>query len=560
MKLFHSICWVWFASIPVFAQNSSKEMDTKIEEVTVFFDGAQVFRTGKASLPAGRSELVVNGLSPFIDPNSISVKGKGNFMVLGVEQSTDYFKLPKDSTQLVIWQKKEKELKEKIAKELTYVQIYQQESTKLDEAMALKNTQLVQKSMEVKDLLDFYRSRSFEIQQKIEESQQKQLELQDELKKLSSQMQTIQGNQKYSMEIRILVNAEQPVSSEFLISYVVSGASWHPEYDIRLNEINKPLQVRSKAIVVQNTTENWKDVELTLSTGTPTKSATKPILMPYYLRYYDNDKVGYMYESRAQSNSMPSPAAQQNLYKAELNRDELEAARKEAAMQRENDMKGKVKFDASASAIQVATVEGSTNTSFEIGIPYSIPSDGKSHMVEIGELSIPANYQYQAVPKLDRDAFLVAQIVDWDKYDLMQANANIFLEGTFTGKTIINPGSPGDTLTLSLGRDKGIIIKREKIKDFSKNQTLGSDKRVERRFEISIRNNKKGVVTLVLDDQIPVSQNSEIEVEALDLSGASLDETTGKLKWELKLEPSVEQKLKFGYKLKYPKNTSIRLE
>ena len=536
----------------VTAQNQVKNLDTQIEEVTVFLDGAQIFRTGKTQLQTGRSELVVKGLSSLLDPSSIVVRGKGNFTVLGVENSNNYFTLTNDSIQFLNWQNKQEELEEKVAKEDQAILVYSQEKTALDQAMELRNTQTVQKSLEVKDLVDFFRNRSFEIYQKIEECQKRKKALNEELTKLVKQMEGSNlNNPKYSTEVRILVNADQGGTAEILISYVVRGASWHPEYDIRVNEVNKPMVVKSKAIVVQNTAENWKEVQLTLSTGSPNKSAIKPILNPYYLNYYSNSYGGYLQESKALSNTSPAPAAYlDGLRKAE-------SASEELAKQ-----KAKMRFDQGqlASTLQVSHTEGATNTSFELKMPYSIPSDGKNHMVEIGETAIPADYQYQAVPKLDKEAFLVAQVVDWDKYDLMQANANIFLEGTFTGRTVINPGNPGDTLSLTLGRDKGILIKREKVKDYSKNQSLGSDKKVERKFDISIRNNKKEAIKLVLEDQIPVSQNAEIEVEALDLSGAELDEATGHLKWELNLEPSKEQRIKFGYKMKYPKNASIRIE
>jgi uncharacterized protein (TIGR02231 family) len=540
----------------VAAQPQIKNMDTQIEEVTVFLDGAQIFRTGKTQLQAGRSELVVKGLSSLLDPSSIVVRGKGNFTVLGVENSNNYFTLTNDSIQFLNWQNKQEELEEKVAKEDQAILVYSQEKTALDQAMELRNTQTVQKSLEVKDLVDFFRNRSFEIYQKIEECQKRKKALNEELTKLVKQMEGSNlNNPKYSTEVRILVNADQGGTAEILLSYVVRGASWHPEYDIRVNEVNKPMVVKSKAVVVQNTAENWKEVQLTLSTGSPNKSAIKPILNPYYLNYYSNSYGGYLQESKALSNTSPAPAA----YLGGLRKAENASL---ALYEKQAKQKAEMRFDQGqlASTLQVSQTEGATNTSFEIKMPYSIPSDGKNHMVEIGETAIPAEYQYQAVPKLDKEAFLVAQVVDWEKYDLMQANANIFLEGTFTGRTVINPGNPGDTLSLTLGRDKGILIKREKVKDYSKNQSLGTDKKVERKFDISIRNNKKEAIKLVLEDQIPVSQNAEIEVEALDLSGAELDEATGHLKWELNLEPSKEQRIKFGYKMKYPKNASIRIE
>jgi uncharacterized protein (TIGR02231 family) len=286
-------------------------------------------------------------------------------------------------------------------------------------------------------------------------------------------------------------------------------------------------------------------VNITLSTGTPNQSGTKPELGVYYLNVVNpyGGKGGYM----------SAPAAYDNTASSVISLAESGKS--------ERDSKAKMKsYSPSATAIQVNRVEGVTNASFEIKAPYTIPADGKKYMVEIGDFDLPAEYEYQAVPKLDKEAFLVARITDWDKYDLMRGDANIFFEGTFTGKSLLNPITPGDTLQISLGRDKGIVIKREKVRDFSKNKVFGSDKTVERRFEISVRSTKKQTINLVLEDQIPLSQNADITVEPLDLGTGKLDGETGKVTWKLSLEPSKDQKLKFGYKLKFPKNLQLRLE
>ena len=167
---------------------------------------------------------------------------------------------------------------------------------------------------------------------------------------------------------------------------------------------------------------------------------------------------------------------------------------------------------------------------------------------------------FTATPKLDRDAFLVAKVINWQDYDLLDATAGIFYEGTFTGKTTLSASMATDTLDISLGRDKSILIERKKVKDYTSNQFLGSNRTVQRAWEISLRNNKKQAVTLVVFDQYPVSKEKDVEVELTDNGGARVDKETGMLSWQVTLEPGQLKKLNFRYTVKYPKERILAIE
>jgi uncharacterized protein (TIGR02231 family) len=189
-----------------------------------------------------------------------------------------------------------------------------------------------------------------------------------------------------------------------------------------------------------------------------------------------------------------------------------------------------------------------------------MPSDGKEYNLVIGAESIKAVYEFHASPKLDRDAFLVARVINWQDYDLLDATAGIFYEGTFTGKTRLSASVATDTLNISLGRDKSIMIERKKVKDYTSSQLLGSNRTVQRAWEISLRNNKKLPVTLVVFDQYPVSREKEVTVELADAGGAKVDKETGMLSWEITLEPGQIKKLNFKYTVKYPKERILSVE
>lgn len=212
-----------------------------------------------------------------------------------------------------------------------------------------------------------------------------------------------------------------------------------------------------------------------------------------------------------------------------------------------------------AQAPETDEVINPTTVSYEITQPYSILNDNKPQTVEIKDLQVPAMYQYFVAPKLDRDAFLTAQIVDWEQYNLLSGEANLFFEGTFMGKTILNTLSTDDTLNISLGRDKNVVVTRTKLKDFTKTKFL-SDKRTDSRaFETTVRNKRGQPLSITVEDQIPISTTKDIEIES-QTGDAVVDATTGKLTWKLDVPAGKEKKVKFDYKVIYPKAKKVILE
>ncbi|MEB0276921.1 MULTISPECIES: DUF4139 domain-containing protein [unclassified Mucilaginibacter] len=213
--------------------------------------------------------------------------------------------------------------------------------------------------------------------------------------------------------------------------------------------------------------------------------------------------------------------------------------------------------DKQSTPIEVQQVENQTNVEFNIANPYSVPSDGKQYLVEINEVNTDATYQYFVAPKLSTDVFLTARITDWNKYNFLSGEANLFFEGTFIGKSLIDTHAIADTLNLSLGTDKNIVVTRTLQKDLTEKQGFGSNKKETRDWLINVKNRKNQPVNLLVEDQVPVSQNSAIEVETQDVSGAQMDKLSGKLSWSQNLKPQDEKQLHLKYQVKYPKNQLV---
>ena len=197
---------------------------------------------------------------------------------------------------------------------------------------------------------------------------------------------------------------------------------------------------------------------------------------------------------------------------------------------------------------------------FEIKQPLTILSDGKTTTTEIGRYQLPATYQYKGIPRADKDAFLVADATDWQQLSLLEGEANVYFENSFVGKSILDPTQPSDTLHFSLGRDNGIRIQRTKVSEKSVRRLLASSQEQNMTWRILVKNTRKETVSLLLQDQIPVSRNSDISVTTEELSGGTLNKEQGIVSWQLQLQPGEQRELILQYKVKYPKSQKLIVE
>ncbi|WP_335976038.1 mucoidy inhibitor MuiA family protein [Gaetbulibacter jejuensis] len=203
--------------------------------------------------------------------------------------------------------------------------------------------------------------------------------------------------------------------------------------------------------------------------------------------------------------------------------------------------------------------EGITNTRFEIQKNYSITSNGDITVIEIDTYSIDATYSYFAAPVINENVFLTAKIGNWEQYNLLPAEANVYFEGSYSGTTNINPYATTDSLTVSLGVDPNVAIKRSQNKDFKKNAFIGSNKIITKNYDIELKNNKPTSIDIVVLDRIPISQNKDIKVDDIETGTSNYDKDKGIMEWKLKLSSNESKKLNFGYTLKYPKYKRINM-
>ena len=206
-----------------------------------------------------------------------------------------------------------------------------------------------------------------------------------------------------------------------------------------------------------------------------------------------------------------------------------------------------------------STIEGATKTEFRIKKTYSIASDGDITAVRISTFEVPATYAYYAAPILNENVFLTARFSNWERHQLLPGEANIYFEGTYAGKTVLDPYTTQKDMVLSLGIDPNITVSRTQDRNFKSKSFTGSNRVLERTYTLEVKNNKGVAIKLKLLDRIPKSQHKDIKVSEIVTENADYDAKKGLLEWELDLGPQQRHTEKFSFQVKYPRGRFISL-
>jgi uncharacterized protein (TIGR02231 family) len=526
-----------FLSLQSFADNDKRNIKSTIKQVTVFLSRAQINSTAGSSVEAGMTDVIIEGLPPSIDKQSIQVTGKGDFVIMSVKYNINYLN-PQQKTATTIALEDSMEVYQLQIEIMSSLRdVYTKEEQMLLNNQNIKGNDKGTNADELEEMADLFRDRLTDIKTRVLKNERAIKKVTEKKAMFQNQLNEINRlrNQPAS-QITVTVSAKTRINIALEVQYIVTNAGWYPIYDLRAKDTKNPIQLSYKAQVFQNTGIDWEKVKLKLSTGNPSQGGTKPTLATWWLQFYT--PVSYSNaKKKYKSSPAPSMASKDDYNSGELSKEE----------------------DIAATTVSSYTqvTETTLAAEFDIAIPYSIPSDGIGQLVDVHNYQLPASYKHFAVPKMDKDAFLVAQITGWEDLNMLSGNANIYFEGTYVGEAFLDMQNTKDTLDLSLGRDNKVVIERKKLKDFSKRNMIGTNKKEEFVYEISIRNTKKDPIEISLEDQVPVSKDSQIEVEVTDAGGAEYDVTTGKLVWKINLNSAETKKVTFKYSVKYPKNRIV---
>jgi uncharacterized protein (TIGR02231 family) len=517
---------------------SEKEIKAEIKHVTVFPDRAQINHETSVSIQPGTTALKLSALSPYIDIQSIQVKGFGEFTILSVNHQNNYLQNLEDSPEIKNIRSQLESLQRKVEDEKAAINILKEKEAFLIANRAILVKETTFSIEQLKSVMELYTKN---MEQAMVTTLMKERLIKDYEKQIAALQKQVAdklGSQQLpSGEIYVTVSSEKQITAKLTLSYVVGNAGWYPSYDIRVDDIKNPVSISYKANVFQNSGVDWKDIKLSFSNATPWIAGDMPVLYPWFIDYYTPPQPSYRVTS--QEKSVKKSKAPELM--------EITIA----------DNAGMVK---EAAPLIVEKKIGETTVTFDVAVPSTVPADGKMQTVEIQRLTAPAEYKYVTVPKISQYAYLTANIADWAKLSLQSGEATLYFENSFVGKSNVNASQLTDTLTLSLGTDNSIIVKREKRVDFTSRKTIGSNKTETYSFMLTIRNNKPVPIKLTLNDQIPVSSNSGISVDPVELSGGKHNAQTGEVRWDLDINKQESRQIVLTYSVKYPKEKTVILE
>jgi len=601
-KVFITLCLSFFL-FNVYANDERNEVQAILKSVTVYRSGAEMIHIASAVLKAGNNEVIIDNISNAIDSNSIQIKTPLSVTILGFEFSSNYMvninksqrrQMLEDSLQRI--QDNINQLDLSISNTKDLLDVLKMNRDIKGEQNGLSITELTK-------LMDYYQAKSTELQNLIAQQTEKKIKAAGLAEKIKEQIaEEEKKNISTAGRLTLQLNAAMPIKAEFTISYIARNAYWIPFYDLRADNIKLPLKIFYKAKIIQTTGIDWKQVKLSLSTAIPGQKGTAPELQSWFLGYIDpystdnfsgeirgrlaglhvsgsqglNDVVvvGYGSSNGMDANynytpSQPVYVVNGNIISNEVFEQINPNSIKNIKKLKPGDAKSIYGNVAAGGATVVELKDGlpdyiavtgkTLNVNFDIDIPYNVPTNGKEQTATLQTIDVNTLYQHYAVPKLENDAYLLAKLSEWERLNLLPGEANIVLEGTYVGKTYINPDNTTDSLNLTLGHDKRVVIKRQKIEDYSSVKFLGNNKLQKFTYEIAVRNNKSEAVNITLEDQYPLSTNKEIEVELLESANAVVNKDKGSLTWQLSLLPNEIKTLRFSYTVKYPKDKTINI-
>ena len=602
---------------------SQDSIRTSIKKVTLFTKGAQIYRTGKIKVKKGVHTYIVGDVCPDLNDGTVRVTLSQQVQIMGLNYSS---KLSPDAKDLASIKAKIEEINT-INNQKALLDL-EKSALKYERSILEKNQEVAGttnglNSLELMKTVAFQRGRMDTILRTTFGLDQNLQMLQEKIDTLNKQIQEIKQKPVLSKgEIALELRSEMAAEHEIEIAYIVENAGWFVSYDARIKEVGAPVNLVMKANIRQYTREDWKDVKLTLSNGSPNENGVAPKLLPFYLSFWN----GYVKDVNF---GKPSPFAGQRIKGKvyDQNNEPLIGANIiviNSSIGTISDVDGNFELllPASASDIEISYIgfttakvnvdksflniflkeDGAvldevvvvgyasgavagvsvernkaedkilkdsrgpstslvyqpTTVQYEIAEILTVASSGENKSFEVTHFDIPADYNYHIVPKVEKAAYLNAKLHDWRDLNLLAGESNIYFEGSFIGKSIIEPSTLLDTMSLSLGKDASVVVDYTEIRDFHVRSEFRNKESQKKEFEIGVKNFKNKTVQVSIFDQFPISTDKSIKVSDQKYKeGGVLNPDTQIIEWRYALQPGQTEKLRVSYQVEYPLGTSL---
>lgn len=528
----------------ILPMQAQKQISAKLTDATVYLRGAALTHTASATLKSGSQEVIIDGLSPDIEINSLKVKANG-VLISATEFSQDYL-TPREQAAHI------KKLQDSL-------DLYQEQLKDVQNELAVHKQLLklvidgTQNNMSQKDgtvtiadinaNMELYRTKATELQKSIDKDNKKIEKLKETVNRLNNQInQDETENSQLNGMLRLSVSVPENTTTTFTITYFTNQAQWVPCYDINIPSMDKSITLQAKAKVRQLTGLDWNNVKLTLSNATPNRSTVAPVFNTWFLRFQRPQTFvdGMRMRSPSTSNSVSYAVAEES--DASIG---YLASQKASAPILMNDF--------------VEVEDQDIQVSFAISVPYDIPGNGKEKLIDLKSYDVKADFKYYSVPKLSDETYLVATLSDYEKYNLLPGEATVTFNNTFVGRTRLRPNDTESQITLTLTTEPRMTVKREKQKDFCSTKHVGNSTTVTQSYLITVKNNLNRAAKLTLKEQYPISNDKDIEVKDVTITPkATYDKSDiGVVTWDVELQAGETRTFTVTYSVKHPSDRTI---
>ena len=530
----------------ILPMQAQKQISAKLTDATVYLRGAALTHTASATLKSGSQEVIIDGLSPDIEINSLKVKANG-VLISATEFSQDYLTpreqaahIKKLQDSLDLYQEQLKDVQNELA---VHKQLLKLVTDGTQNNMSQKDGTVT--IADINANMELYRTKAAELQKSIDKDNKKIEKLKETVNRLNNQInQDETENSQLNGMLRLSVSVPENTTTTFTITYFTNQAQWVPCYDINIPSMDKSITLQAKAKVRQLTGLDWNNVKLTLSNATPNRSAVAPVFKTWFLRFQRpqpqyNNSLAKGYDAAA-SNSMAYAVAEER----SESRPTLVSPKPTAPILM-NDF--------------VEVEDQDIQVSFAISVPYDIPGNGKEKLIDLKSYDVKADFKYYSVPKLSDETYLVATLSDYEKYNLLPGEATVTFNNTFVGRTRLRPNDTESQITLTLTTEPRMTVKREKRRDFCSTKHVGNSTTVTQSYLITVKNNLNRAAKLTLKEQYPISNDKDIEVKDVTITPkATYDKSDiGVVTWDVELQAGETRTFTVTYSVKHPSDRTI---